>query len=77
MKKILTICLIALFALTTLSLPSAVDARTIRIRSYVKKSGKYVPSHYRTSANHSRFDNWSTKGNRNPFTGKKGYKKIK
>jgi len=29
--------------------------------------------YYRTSPNSFKFDNWSTKGNYNPLTGKKGY----
>jgi len=28
--------------------------------------------HYRTSPNKSRLDNWSTKGNINPSTGRRG-----
>lgn len=46
-----------------------------RIRGYYKPSrGTYVMPHYRSSPNRSKFDNWSTKGNINPFTGKRGYK---
>ncbi len=45
-----------------------------RVRGYYKPStGSYVAPHYRTSPNSSRFDNYSTKGNYNPHTGKKGY----
>lgn len=44
-----------------------------RVRGYYKSStGSYVMPHYRTSPNRSRFDNYSTKGNYNPYTGKKG-----
>lgn len=50
-----------------------VDARTTRVRGYVKPStGRYVAPHYRTSPNRTKFDNFSTKGNYNPYTGKKG-----
>jgi hypothetical protein len=45
------------------------------VRGYSKRSGTYVMPHYRTSPNHTKYDNWSTKGNTNPYTGKKGYKK--
>lgn len=45
-----------------------------RVRGYYKpRTGTYVQPHYRSSPNSSRWDNWSTKGNYNPYTGKKGY----
>lgn len=44
------------------------------VRSYHSKSGKTVKSHYRTRKDHTKTNNWSTKGNTNPFTGKKGSK---
>lgn len=72
MKKIVALILISL--VLGLSLFSVVEARSVRIRGYYKpSSGTYVQPHYRTSPNSSRFDNWSTKGNYNPYTGKKGY----
>ncbi len=37
-------------------------------------TGTYVAPHYRTGSNSVKFDNWSTKGNVNPMTGKKGTK---
>ena len=43
-----------------------------RVRGYYKPStGRYIAPHYRTSPNSTRFDNYSTKGNYNPYTGKK------
>lgn len=48
------------------------DARGTRVRSYVTKSGKAVSSHYRSSPNRTKRDNYSTKGNINPYTGKRG-----
>lgn len=49
------------------------DAVT-RVRGYYKPStGRYVAPHYRSSPNSTRYDNYSTKGNYNPYTGKKGY----
>lgn len=50
------------------------EAKT-RVRGYYKpRSGIYVQPHYRSSPNRSRLDNWSTKGNFNPYTGKSGTK---
>jgi hypothetical protein len=55
-----------------LGLASA-EART-RVSGYSKRSGSYVGTHMRTSKDATRMNNWSTKGNINPYTGKKGYK---
>lgn len=51
--------------------PSSVDAAT-RVKSYYNKSGTFVQSHFRSNSNFSKFDNYSTKGNINPYTGKNG-----
>lgn len=48
---------------------------SVRVRNYIRRNGTFVRSHWRTSPNHTRFDNWSTRGNVNLFTGKKGYRK--
>jgi hypothetical protein len=44
----------------------------VRTRGYVRKNGTYVAPHNRTSPDHSKSNNWSTKGNVNPYTGKRG-----
>ena len=36
---------------------------------YVTKRGTYVAPHYSTSPNSTRLDNYSTRGNYNPYTG--------
>lgn len=46
----------------------------VYVSGYVKSNGTYVKPHYRTSANHTRNDNYSTKGNINPYTGSYGTK---
>jgi hypothetical protein len=46
----------------------------VHVNEYIKKDGTHVTSHDRTSANAVTSDNWSTKGNVNPETGKKGTK---
>lgn len=42
------------------------------VRGHYRKNGTYVTPHYRSNPNGSRFDNYSTKGNVNPYTGKRG-----
>jgi len=73
MRKITVTSLFFLFIfVASLAFADTTEART-RVRGYHKpKSGTYVQPHYRTSPNRSRLDNWSTKGNLNPYTGKWG-----
>lgn len=67
MKKFVIVFLAVLFCVCT------VEAKYQK--AYYKPStGKYVNGHYKTTANYSKFDNYSTKGNHNFLTGKKGYK---
>ena len=69
MKKII-ICLVFVLSAFTFS----AHAKTVSIKSYYKPStGIYVNSYYRTSPNKTKLDNYSTKTNYNPYTGKKGY----
>ena len=49
----------------------------VYVEGYFRKDGTYVRGHYRSSPDKSFNNNWSTKGNYNPYTGKKGYKKRK
>lgn len=42
--------------------------------SYIKKNGTYVEGSYHTRKNKTNIDNYSTQGNYNTFTGKKGSK---
>lgn len=67
MKKILLITLAAL-------LISAPLAQARYQRGYFKPStGTYVSGHFKTNSDNYKFNNYSTKGNLNPYTGKKGY----
>jgi hypothetical protein len=42
------------------------------VRGYTRKDGTYVAPHRATNPDSSRMNNWSTKGNVNPYTGKEG-----
>lgn len=48
----------------------------VKVRGYTKKDGTYVAPHYRSNPNSTKLDNWSTKGNINPYTGKAGTKEV-
>lgn len=45
-------------------------SKNIHVRGYFRKDGTYVKPHYRSDPNGTVNDNWSTKGNVNPYTGK-------
>lgn len=56
----------------TYSVPSTVNYNTTSVTGYSRSNGTYVPSHVRTMPNNTNWDNYSTKGNSNPFTGSTG-----
>lgn len=60
-----------IFALLALALSTAAIADT-HVKGYTRKDGTYVEPHYRSSPNSTTYDNYSTKGNNNPYTGKQG-----
>lgn len=70
MEKI-TITIFAVIILI-LALPVFAEAKTTRARGYFKSNGTYVQPYYKTSPNKYKFDNYSSKYNYNPYTGKKG-----
>jgi hypothetical protein len=43
-----------------------------QVRSYIRSDGTYVPNHRRTDADSSFWNNWSSMGNVNPYTGRVG-----
>ncbi len=47
-------------------------SRPVRVQGYTKKNGTYVAPSHKTSPNHTKRDNYSTKGNVNPYNGKDG-----
>lgn len=56
------------------SVPSTVNYNTTTVSGYTRSNGTYVQSHVRTMPNNTNRDNFSTKGNSNPFTGSTGYR---
>lgn len=60
---------------TTINYPtSTVNSNYRSQNSYIKNNGTVVSSHYKTVNNNTNWDNYSTSGNINPFTGNKGYR---
>lgn len=54
--------------------PSYTNPEKVHVNEYDKKNGTHVEDHNRTAPNNANRDNWSTKPNTNPETGKKGTK---
>jgi len=46
----------------------------VYVQGYYKKDGTYVKPHWRSAPNSTRADNFSTRGNVNPYTGEPGTK---
>jgi hypothetical protein len=43
------------------------------VNGHFRNNGTYVPPHYRSNPDGIRSNNWSYRGNTNPYTGKRGY----
>src|ERR1043165_9489992 len=61
--------LIAFFALLAVAVPASGQEH---VRGYTRSDGTYVAPHTRSAPNNTTLDNWSTKGNVNPYTGRQG-----
>jgi uncharacterized protein YxeA len=72
--KRLIVLLLSVFIILSVSLSETHAKSSTRVRGYTKKSGTYVAPHRRTNPDKTKFNNYSTKGNFNPYTGKKGTK---
>jgi hypothetical protein len=46
----------------------------VSVRGYTRKDGTYVEPYHRSAPDGDFWNNWSTKGNINPYTGKEGTK---
>lgn len=71
MKYSLLLLLALLF--TVNSVQSQNNSRHVKVKGYHRKDGTYVRPHYRTAPNSTNRDNFSTRGNVNPYTGKSGW----
>jgi hypothetical protein len=59
-------------ATLALSVITASTASAGSVSGYVTRNGTYVAPHYRSSPNSTVTDNYSYKGNSNPYTGQSG-----
>ncbi len=70
MKYLLTFILYILFILASFA---QTNPNHVWVSGYYRSNGTFVSGHYRTAPNHTNADNFSTQGNTNPYTGKKGW----
>jgi hypothetical protein len=76
MKKALPVAFSLLLGAAAYFAALPADGASVRVRGAITKRGKYVAPHSRSTPNKSKLDNYSTKGNANPFTGKPGSKPL-
>jgi hypothetical protein len=69
--------LLYLLSVATLVAKTASHSGHVKVRAHTTKLGKTIPEYHRTKANKTDHDNWSTKGNVNADSGKKGTKESK
>lgn len=65
MKRLALLAILAAFS-TTVTADQYVNG-------YTRSDGTYVQGYYRSSPNSVKYDNYSSQGNSNPYTGNKGY----
>jgi|ERR1051325_799793 hypothetical protein len=63
----------ALVVLVALLSTTAASAQ-VYVHGYTTKNGTYVAPHYRSTPDGNPYNNWSTVGNVNPYTGQAGTK---
>ena len=66
MKKLILTFVMALIGVV------AYSQNVVYVTTYIKANGTVVEGHYRSDKNNTVIDNWSTKGNINPYTGETG-----
>lgn len=69
MKKIVLLCALSFFTFSSISAYADVF-----VHSYHRADGTYVEPHHRSDPDGNFNNNWSTKGNQNPYTGEFGTK---
>lgn len=65
-----------LFVILFFAASCASYGKDVSVKGYFRKDGTYVAPHMRSAPNNTAADNWSAKGNVNPYTGKPGTKNV-
>lgn len=71
MRKLVVVIVSTLLLLAFFSTAASAS---VYVNGYFRSDGTYVAPHYRSDPDSSTLNNWSTKGNINPYTGEAGTK---
>ena len=74
LKKLTHWSSLLLFVYISILASSPGFSNSVNVKGYTRKDGTYVQPSQRTAPNSTRNDNFSTRGNINPYTGKAGTK---
>ena len=74
MKSIRLLLSALAFAFVTFFPWFSVEAKSVSVRGHYRKDGTYVQPHMRSAPDGNVSNNWSTRGNINPYTGEIGTK---
>lgn len=74
MQKLVILFVALLLAISPSFAKGKSSSGLVHVKTYTTKTGRVVKAHDRTAPNKTERDNWSTKGNTNPETGKAGTK---
>lgn len=86
MKKLFIVFVVSVFAISASSVSfakgrggsssyypgSGSKSTSTHVRGHMRKDGTYIQGHRRTTPDRKFENNWTTKGNNNLYTGKKG-----
>lgn len=61
-------------AAAVLLLAASVASADTYVQGHYRSDGTYVQPHYRSDSNNSIYDNYSSQGNINPYTGQRGHR---
>lgn len=73
MKNVTKLALLTLFVFGLFISINSVSRAATRVGGYYKSNGTYVQPYYKSTPDSTRWNNYSTRGNYNPYTGSKGY----
>jgi hypothetical protein len=62
----------ALICALLLAVAAPTIAKDTYTKPYIRKDGTYVSGHYKSAPDSTKLNNYSTKGNVNPYTGEDG-----
>lgn len=72
MKRVLYLTLTVILVLSWAMPVMAQYGRDTTVQGHIRQDGVYVQPSHRTAPDNNRFNNYSTQGNTNPYTGQMG-----